>query len=188
MRMRAPKASYTVDHLRKMPDDGNRYEIIDGELLMTPAPRVGHQRAIVELVKILGPYADSLGITLLVAPTDVRVSRTSQVEPDLFVLDDSVAIDHRASFVRMRGLVLAIEVLSPSTASIDRGKKRALYLGHGVVEYWIVDIENCAVSVWSQGRSDARTETLVLRWQPSTDHDALTIDLVTMFVKVRRDS
>ncbi len=186
MGMRAPKASYTVDDLKRMPDDGNRYEIIDGELFVTPAPRVGHQRVIVELVRLMVSYVEALGFSLNVAPTDVRVSRTTQVEPDLFVLDAGTEIDFRAPFVMMRGVLLAIEVLSPSTASVDRGKKRVLYLANGVSEYWIVDVEKRVVAVWMPGNSEARTETVSLSWRPVEGQDALTIDLVAMFAKVRR--
>ncbi len=185
MAMRAPKALYTVDDLSRMPDDGNRYEIIDGELFVTPSPRLGHQGAVVELVMLLGHYVEALGLRLFVAPADVRVSRKTQVAPDLFVVDSSVSIDHRALFVRMRGLLLAIEILSPSTASVDRGKKRALYLANGVPEYWIVDVEKRTVSVWTAGQDVAQTVTASLRWQPVAGHDALTIDLAAMFARVR---
>lgn len=187
MGMRAPKVEYTVDDLARMPDDGNRYEIIDGELLVTPAPRLGHQLAVVELVKILGPYADSLGLRLFVAPTDVRVSRKSQVEPDLFVVPRSSAPDHRALFVMMHGVLLAIEILSPSTAKVDRGEKRVLYQAQGVAEYWIVDVEKCIVDVWTPQTVEARTEARSLRWQPVAGRRALTIDLVALFASVRDD-
>jgi Uma2 family endonuclease len=185
MGLRTPKMQHTVDDLARMPDDGSRYEIIDGELLVTPSPRYWHQLVLLALASRLRPYVRSLGLTLLIAPADVRVSRKTQVEPDLFVLPESRVIDHRTLWVKMRGLLLAIEALSPSTADVDRGKKRALYLAHGVPEYWIVDVDACTVEVWTAGGAEARRETKSLRWQPVIGRRALTIDLVAVFAEAR---
>jgi Uma2 family endonuclease len=185
MGTQATKVHYSVDDLARMPDDGNRYEIIDGELLVTPSPRYWHQLVLLALASRLRPYVRSLGLTLLIAPADVRVSRKTQVEPDMFVLPESSVIDHRTQWIKMRGLLLAIEALSPSTADVDRGKKRALYLAHGIPEYWIVDVDGCTVDVWTDDHAEARRETKSLRWQPVVGRRALTIDLVAVFAEAR---
>jgi Uma2 family endonuclease len=155
---------------------------------VTPPPRLGHQRVVVELVRLLVSYVEAVGLTLFVAPTGVRASRKTQVEPDLFVVDSSVLIDHRALFLRMPGLQLAVEILSPSTSSVDRGKKRALYLAQGIPEYWIVDVDARTVDIWTAGRADARRETKFLAWQPVAGRGASKIDLGAVFREVRENA
>jgi Uma2 family endonuclease len=127
---------YTVDDLVGMPDDGRRYELLDGELLVSPAPGWLHQRAVVELCVALR-LACPPELEVLVAPFAVRQGDDTELQPDVLVA-------RRSDFGR-RGLavapVLAVEVLSPSTAMVDRHLKRAAYERMGCPSYWIVDPE-----------------------------------------------
>ncbi len=185
MGMSQPKRTYTTDDLDGFPDDGNRYEIIDGELFVTPSPRLWHQAAVLELVERIRPYAKALGLRTFAAPTDVRVSQFTQVEPDLFVYPRVDDVDATTRWVTMNRLLLAVEVLSRSTARVDRGRKRELYLEQGVEEYWIVDVDSGTVEVWSRHNAEARIESERLHWQPIPERDALVLDLIEYFRDVR---
>ncbi len=122
-----------------LPDDGKRYELHEGELVVTPSPGTRHQEVFVTLTILLGAHVWRSGRgKLLAAPYDCIVSDITVVQPDLLYLDDT-----RVGLVSARGLegapTLAIEILSPSTAQIDRRRKMALYAAHDVTWYWIVD-------------------------------------------------
>jgi Uma2 family endonuclease len=130
----------TYDDLRDMPDDGQRYEIIDGELIVTPAPTMGHQRVVGRLYRLLDDYARQVqGGEVAFAPFDVRLGQFDAVEPDLVFLsatrprvpNDENSIDFAPDLV--------VEVISPSSRRVDRVRKMALYARSGVPEYWIGD-------------------------------------------------
>jgi Uma2 family endonuclease len=182
MAMPALLSEWTVDMVRALPDDGNRYEVIDGELYVTPSPSYAHQRAVRELVLLVVPYvrAARLGEAIF-SPADVVVFGPKKfVQPDLFVIpavDDAPA----RSWVEVGRLLLAVEVISPSTARTDRGKKRELYQEKGVPEYWVVDVEERMVQRWRP--NDALPEVLseTLTWQPDGELPALAIDLPGFF-------
>lgn len=178
------RRDWTAEELAFLPDDGNRYEIVDGELLVTPAPTWTHQRAAGELYLLLAPYARRHGMDCLIAPADVPLSRTTVVEPDLFVVPLLPNGFRPQDFAEAGRLELAVEVLSPSTARADRHVKRAAYLKHGVPDYWIVDTANRFVERWRPG--DETPEVLVdsLAWQPVTDVPPLVIELAAFFRRV----
>src|SRR4051812_4701692 len=124
--------AWNVDDLATMPDDGQRYEVIDGELFVTPAPSLRHQDAIGALHLRLAPYVARERIGHVVfAPADVTFSSRRGVQPDLFVARLVNGRRPRTS-TEIRGLLLAVEVTSPSTAKADRLAKRALYRDEGV--------------------------------------------------------
>jgi Uma2 family endonuclease len=122
-----------------LPQDHNRHEIIEGDHIVTPSPTTRHQRVLVKLTSLLDRHvsANNLGI-VLAAPTDVLLAPTSVVQPDLlFIGNERLAILTEANIQGAPDLV--VEVLSPSTAAIDRGGKMALYARYGVPHYWILD-------------------------------------------------
>ncbi len=126
------------DYLR-MPDDRNRREILGGDLYVTPAPSPSHQRAVVNLIRLLENYLarHKMG-KLYPAPVDVVLSEIDVVQPDLvFVRTDRLHIVTPTSIQGAPDLV--IEILSPSTARVDRGRKMETYAQFGVLEYWIAD-------------------------------------------------
>ncbi|HKJ67960.1 MAG TPA: Uma2 family endonuclease, partial [bacterium] len=116
-----------------------RYEIIEGELYVTPAPDTRHQKLIVRLTLAPGNEIEKNKLGhVFVAPTDVVLSMTNVVQPDLCVIaSDRSRIITRANIVEAPDLV--IEVLSESTVAVDRGAKKTLYEQYAVREYWIVD-------------------------------------------------
>jgi len=133
------KIVLTYDDYCDLPNDRNRYEILDGELSVTPAPTTKHQISLGNLHRILSThvFANHSGRFLL-APTDVILAATTVVQPDLvFVGND------RSHFVTTRGVegapTLVVEVLSPTTYRTDRVTKAQLYAKHNVPNYWLID-------------------------------------------------
>ena len=117
---------YTAEMVRALPDDGNRYETVHGELLVTPSPRKAHQAVLGRLYLALGNYLAGEGIEgLFLSPADISWSPDTLVQPDLFVADPSEAGPGEWSDIRT--LHLAIEILSPSSLRADRFTKRRLY-------------------------------------------------------------
>lgn len=125
---------FTADDLDSMPDDGQRYELLDGEILVTGAPRVIHQNAGFKLAHAL-QLALPVGMRVLMAPTDVRFSMRRQLQPDVLVVVDGPLDVPRIEVPPL----LVVEVLSKSTRSRDLLDKRAAYQDAGVPSYWMVD-------------------------------------------------
>ena len=152
---------------QRMPDDGNRYEAIGGELFMTPSPSVRHQILVVRLYDALRPLLTKRdrGV-LLIAAVGVEFPDTGEgVQPDLvFVSNERRGIIGDAT---LRGAPdLVIEIISPSTAGRDRTIKLELYERQGVREYWIVDPDENAIDVWRFGDQTMRerfTDSLPVR-------------------------
>ncbi|WP_419161630.1 Uma2 family endonuclease [Candidatus Palauibacter sp.] len=159
--------SITWQDVQQMPDDGNRYEAIEGDLYMTPTPTPRHQILLLRLYDALRPLLSKAGHgVLLVAPVGVEFPATGEgVQPDiLFVSNERRGIIQHTSLIGAPDLV--IEILSPSTAGRDRSIKLRLYKRQGVREYWIVDPDENAVDVWRFGEAPDRehfTTTLPAR-------------------------
>jgi Uma2 family endonuclease len=187
MRMALDTRSWTVADLAGMPDDGQRYEVIDGQLFVTPAPTLRHQDAIGALYVILRPYVlqEAIG-HLVIAPADVTFSPHRGVQPDLFVARLVEGKRPRESS-EIRGLLLAVEILSPSSAKADRIDKRALYRDEGVDEYWVVDLEARRFERSTPAATSTALEVDKLRWQPAGAGSALVIDLKRYFAEVLDD-
>ena len=171
---------YTVDILDRLPDDGNRYEVVHGELLVTPAPRALHQEVVGRLYEGLRGYLRGHPVGhAFASPADIRWDRTTGVQPDLFVVPLSAArtMDWRA----MRDLLLVIEVVSPSTARADRFPKRRRYQEAGVPCYWIVDPDRRSIEVWTPTAIAPVIEQLRARWTPEGTTEAFEVDVEELF-------
>ena len=166
---------------RALPDDGKRYEVLNGELFVTTTPSPQHQRAVGALLLTLAEFTRQhrVGETLM-SPSDIEFSPVRLVQPDVFVVPGGRITDWRD----IRGLALAVEVLSPFTARADRVVKRKLYQSEGVPDYWIVDVEARLFECWQPGedRPSILSETLV--WHPVPSVHALEIDLDEYFTSV----
>lgn len=161
-----------------------RYELVDGELLVTPSPARAHQEAVRLLLIALSAYLDAERVgSVLQSPADVEVEPGQVTQPDLFV----VPADEAARLVRedfpARVLLLAAEVLSPSSARFDRVDKRGLYQ-RNVPEYWIIDVDARVIERWCRG--DERPEILVdvLDWMPPAAARAFHLNLPSYFGKI----
>ncbi len=141
-----PAIKLTYADYRNAPED-KRYELLDGNLVMTPAPREHHQRASMNLAILLGQFIKRRGIgRVYAAPFDVVFSDTDVVQPDLSFISNERA--HIITEENVQGAPdLVVEILSPSTADRDLTFKRALYARHGVQEYWLVDTDAKTVTV-----------------------------------------
>jgi Uma2 family endonuclease len=140
------RGPFTRQDLAAMPDDGHRYELLDGTLLVSPAPAFAHQLAVVRLWRLIddGRSADSIA---LVAPFDVVLSDVTVFEPD-------VLLAPTAAFTRgdLPGPpTLAVEVLSPSSRSIDRVLKHNRYAEAGIEHYWIIDPDEPSITAYRLG-------------------------------------
>jgi Uma2 family endonuclease len=187
MHMPNLRRQWTVDDLDDLPDDGNRYEIIDGELLVTPAPSWPHQRAILLLARRLEDYLSAQPVgEVLIAPADVPFSRVRLVQPDVFVIP-FVNGRRAQKFEEVGRLLLAAEVLSPSTGRVDRVEKRVVYREEGVAEYWIVDLD---ARVFERSTpTDARVDIFAdqLEWMPSGAAAPFVMDVAEYFAAVLDD-
>jgi Uma2 family endonuclease len=179
-----PRQHYTVHDLDAMPEDGVRREIINGELFVTPAPRLWHQAAMRELLAHLRPYVRASALRLLAAPTAVRAGEHTQVEPDVIVFSRAAPFDSAARWIDIPHVILAVEILSPSTRRVDLTIKRTLYQSSGIAEYWIVDIDARNVRVYTQGSAAPAVHTAMLRWRATADQSPLELDLSEFFDEV----
>jgi len=171
---------YTVDEVLAFPPDGNRYELVDGALLVTPAPRVRHQVVLSRLLERLSRYLELRDdLQALLSPADIRWPDEVLVQPDLFVAP--VAELTAEDWSSVRTLVLAVEVVSPSSSRYDRVTKRRVYQAHGVATYWVVDPDARLVEVWTPGDSRPEIVTDVLRWRVGEASDELAIGLADLF-------
>lgn len=191
---------WTAEDVRALMDENSptpRYELIDGELLVTfdgqdpdvtNAPTIEHQRAVRELLRALDDHARSTGVgEALASPAYLELVPGTIVQPDIFVLPSSSAA-MGGTWQEVQALLLAVEVLSPSTARYDRVSKRRFYQRVGVPEYWIVDVGSRLVERWRP--EDERPEMLdiSISWHPAGAPTALTLDLPAFFARVHRET
>lgn len=175
---------WTVDEVRALPDDGMRYEVVDGQLLVTPAPSWTHGEAVQELQYRLHAWLRKVGIGhVKVAPADVVLGPRTLVQPDLFVVP---LVNGRRpdDWTEAGRMLLAVEVLSPGTARRDRIVKRELYQRTDVPEYWIVDLDTRAIERWRAGELHAELLAERIEWRPEGVEEPLVIDLAEYFADV----
>jgi Uma2 family endonuclease len=161
-----------------------RYEAIDGELIVTPAPRLAHQEILELLRDVLKPYVARYALgRVLGSPADLELEKDSIIQPDLFVVPASLS--HAREWAEVTTLLLAIEVLSPSSRTRDRLIKRRLLQRVAVPEYWVVDLSRRLVERWRPGDRHAELLASSLRWHPPGPDESLTTDLPSLFAGVR---
>lgn len=173
---------WTYEEFARLPDDGNRYEVIGGELYVSPAPRPVHQEIVARLSDLLRPFVREHGRgRALPGPIDVLFGEGDYLEPDLVFIRRG-----RRGVYSQRGLEAApdliVEVISPTTGLRDRGIKRERYAYFGVPEYWIVDPPAEQIEVY---RPEAELPAVlardILEWQPVPEGPSLRIDVAELF-------
>jgi Uma2 family endonuclease len=133
-----PSGGWTTDDLDELPEDGHRHELIDGLLIVSPSPAHPHQRLILRLAAALEPTCpEDWEVTQAV---DVRMSRRRSLTPDLLVVTAEAARSMPSRF-QPHEVMLAVEVVSPSSVAMDQVMKPALYAQAGIPFYWRVEIE-----------------------------------------------
>ena len=168
---------------RLLPDDGNRYEVIDGVLHVTPPPGVPHQSVLRALFGEILLYLRTYGLdrTMFSSPADISWDAHTLVQPDLFVVPPGRT---PRVWSDVKHSVLAIEIISPTSRRRDLVTKRELYLQHDVEEYWVVDIQTRAIHVFRPDSREATVVTKTLSWKPSLappDTPALSLDIAALF-------
>jgi Uma2 family endonuclease len=137
--MKAVDPRVTYAELEQWPDDGRRYELYGGEVIVVPAPVPIHQVVALRLYTVLDEHARKTGGFALASPLDIVFSEYDVLQPDVVFFDAERRhrLDLRSAIRIVPNLV--VEVLSRSTAARDRGRKRSVFANYGVPEYWIVD-------------------------------------------------
>ena len=187
MRMPAITKRWTAEEVRALIDESRpspRYEVVDGELLVTPSPRPLHQMAVAELHDALRRYARAQGIgRVYLSPADLELEPDSIVQPDVFVVPASVG-PLAESWAPVKALLVAVEVLSPSSVRHDRVVKRRLFQRVGVPEYWIVHVDARMVERWRPGDEHPAVLDERLEWAPAGASEPWVLDLVALFAEV----
>jgi len=182
--MPALRTDWTVDMLDALPDDGNKYEIIDGELFVTPAPSNWHQLVVGTLYARLREYLRPSSVArAMFSWSDVRRDdrKRNRIQPDVYAVR---LIDGKQPEYpyRLEDVLLAIEVESPSNAAYDYQTKRRLYLGNRVPEYWVVSADARTFARWRAPADEGELLSNRIEWQPAGMTAPLTIDIPEFFI------
>jgi Uma2 family endonuclease len=181
----SPKRRWTLEEFFEARDaapKGVRYELVDGEILVTPSPHWTHQRIAAALLFLLRPYVQTHALgEVFTSPLDVNLEPNLVLQPDILVVPRGL-LRKRSDIVNR--LLLAAEVISPSSARHDRVKKRPKYQRKSVPEYWIIDDRSQIVERWRP--DDERPEILAerLEWHPSGAGAPFVLDLPQFFSEV----
>ena len=173
------RTMWTVADLEAIPQDGNRYEILHGELLVTPLPSTGHQGVAHRLTLAFCNWARAHTGWTVLAPGGVYMSQTTWLEPDLAVYTTPQYAN--LHWREMPPPLLVIEVLSPSTRKRDRHRKRPAYLAHGVGDVWIVDQQARAIERWTMASEFPETFRESIAWHPDVAYPALVVTAAELF-------
>ena len=172
---------WTRDAVLALPDDGQRYELVSGTLVVTPAPRGLHQRAVAELYLRLQEWLGRHPVAhVLFSPADITLGEDEILQPDLFVYRTASGAPLR-DWTEITELLLVIEVTSPGSARYDRELKRRRFQRAGIAEYWVVDLEGRMVERWRPGDEAPETITDELLWQPAPGGPGMVLDLEAFF-------
>ena len=169
---------WTLEELHSLPDDGNKYELIHGELFVTPAPTDDHETILARLSDILVPYVRANALGRVYHPRAVVRRRGSEVEPVLMVRHEAPGIGKQ--WERAPLPILIVEVLSPFTRRRDQTYKKDFYMDVQIPEYWMVDGESRTITIVCPGESDRRVDD-ALTWQPSGASEPLVIQVGGIF-------
>ena len=177
MHMARATRAWTLDELHRLPEDGNRYELVDGELFVTPAPSPAHEVLALRLREILDPYVRAHQLGDLFGPRSVVQMLGSEVEPDLMLRPTISTVPE--TWAEMPLPLLVVEVLSRTTWRRDQQQKRGYYHRIGVGEYWIVDRTTRTIRVHT--RDNNFVTGTELRWHPAGASEPLVIDVESYF-------
>ena len=174
---------WTADMVRALPEDGKRYETVYGELLVSPSPRPLHQLVLGHLAFELESYLrrEPVG-QLFSSPADISWSADTLVQPDLFVVDREEA--RTMTWASMQRLLLACEVLSPSSTHADRFTKRVLYQRQSVGTYWVIDADAALIETWRPGATFPVVEEHALTWYPAGAASEFVMPLAVLFAPI----
>lgn len=173
---------YTIEDLDGFPDDGNRYELLDGVLLVTPSPATSHQIVASRLQTLLAVSLQQTGHAHVVGPGAMQSPPGTQLQPDILVFP--ARFSPETKWVEITEHWLAVEVLSRSSRIYDREFKRDAYFALGVKQVWLVDRINKCVEV-GRGRGISEVVRDAIRWRPPVQDVVVTIPLNEVFAGLR---
>ena len=174
MHMATKLKHWTLEELHSLPDDGNKYELIRGELFVTPPPTDEHETILARLTRVLDRFVEANHLGHVYHPRAVFHSEGSEVEPDLMVRQEAPGLGN--AWEKAPLPLLIVEVFSPTTRRRDQVQKHDFYMDAGIPEYWMIDPERRVVSVVRPGQ-ERETASDMLLWQPPNASAALTIPL-----------
>jgi Uma2 family endonuclease len=179
MHMAFKTKRWTLAEVHSLPDDGNKYELIHGELFVTPAPTLEHETILARLTRILEPYVAANALGLIYHPRAVfRVRDQVEIEPDLMVRQEHRGPEPTWETAPLPSLV--VEVASPTTWRRDRVQKRVAYMDAEIPDYWIVDGETRSIRAVRPGADDVVTTTTLI-WSPAGAPEPLIVEVVRLF-------
>lgn len=181
MGMAATIPYYTVDDLVQFPNDGNRYELLDGVLLVTPAPSIAHELVVARIHDILAPAVRLPRHAFVFTRGAVSLLPKTQLEPDLLVVPANIPPNGKWSEITDHWL--AVEVLSRSSKMYDREFKRDAYLTLGVREVWLVDRDDRSVDV-TRCRGQIETVRDAILWRVPTIALEVRVELGDIFAGI----
>jgi Uma2 family endonuclease len=194
MGMPALRHYWSADQVRALIDQSPthwpRYELMRGELIVTPAPGGVHQVAVAAIHALLIEYLrrEPVGIALA-SPADIQLHPDTIAQPDIFVVPRNPKSDpnHKFTWADITSLLLAVEVISASSITTDRVEKRDYYMSARVPDYWVVDVDARVIERWNPDRATPLVERRSLDWQPANARTPLTIDLAALFEQIWSD-
>jgi Uma2 family endonuclease len=171
---------WTLDEVHRLPDDGNKYELVRGELFVTPPPGVEHETILARLAAILTPYVSAQKLGHVYHPRSVVRFEGSEVEPDLMVRQPHPAPrGNDSDWASAPTPCLVVEVLSSVTRRRDLNQKKDLYLDAGVSEYWVVDPESRTITVLTRRSSVVVGDRM--QWLPAGAGEPLGFEVGELF-------
>jgi len=173
------RTQWTVADLEQLPDDGNRYEILYGELLVTPLPSAGHQGVAARLFLRLANWCRAHTGWRFLTPGGVYISETTWLEPDIAMYPSPEYLN--LTWREMPAPILVVEVRSPSTRKRDRHRERPAYLTYGVGEVWLVNEEARTIERWTAASEFPETCHGSITWSPSAALPPLVVSDAELF-------
>ena len=186
MAMRAAVPRYTLQDLDSFPDDGNRYELVDGILLVTPAPLLPHDVVVMRLIRLFTVHFEPDHAAWVSARGVVEIAPNVHMEPDVLVFPTRPVLPE--NWLELHEWWLAVEVSGRGSRIYDREFKRPAYLAAGVREVWRADLKERCVFVSTPEGPDERREDQRLVWHAPEGHpETLVVDVGALFEGVRGD-
>ena len=171
---------WTPEEVHSLPDDGNKYELVRGELFVTPPPFPEHETISARLTRILDPFVEANGLGFVYHPRAVVRYDGSEVEPDLMVSQRILSTGDDKDWNRAPKPILIVEIHAGSTRRRDKLQKRNLYLDAGIAEYWMIDPEQQTVTSVRLDVADV-IATGEMTWSPPGASSSLTFDVARLF-------